>query len=91
MLLKLKEKVENHRNDMTETIISEKKTSDDTTGMYERRTSYIFISYSHWDTISMIETRNVLKESVFGTTADYTQVMIEIWLLHHIWKNHLCV
>lgn len=48
---------------MTEAIYSEKKTANQSTGMYEGRAPYIFISYSHRDTISMTSVCNVLRQS----------------------------
>ncbi|MGN8963473.1 TIR domain-containing protein [Bariatricus sp. HCP28S3_D3] len=48
---------------MTEAIYSEKKTANQSTGMYEGSAPYIFISYSHRDIVSMTSVCNVLRQS----------------------------
>ena len=44
-----------------ETNISEKRTTNQSSGMYEGSAPYIFISYSHRDAISMTAVCNVLR------------------------------
>lgn len=46
-----------------ETNISEKRTTNQSSSMYEGSAPYIFISYSHRDTISMTAVCNVLRQS----------------------------